>query len=102
MASTDPNTAESRRFSIRLPRPLWIGVATAVIVVGPWLALAWRQTVSAEAIRLLGGEVKYAWTTSFWDFRWNMHDIGDAIPVATENLPSDADTGTFYARATDF
>jgi hypothetical protein len=33
MATTDPTRAEHRRFSIRLPRPLWIGVATTLMIV---------------------------------------------------------------------
>jgi hypothetical protein len=40
MAATDPMTAERRRFSIRLPRPLWIGLALIGLLavgVGPQL-----------------------------------------------------------------
>jgi|SRR5579872_4660521 len=32
MATTDPITPDSRRFSIRQPRPLWIGVVTGLLV----------------------------------------------------------------------
>jgi len=30
MAAADPVTADPRRFSVRLPRPLWLGVAAGV------------------------------------------------------------------------
>ena len=33
MASTGPLTSEPRRFSIRPPRPIWIGLATVVLVI---------------------------------------------------------------------
>jgi hypothetical protein len=33
MAATDPMTSEPRRYSIEMPRPLWIGVATIVLIV---------------------------------------------------------------------
>ena len=33
MSATDPTLPELRRFSIRLPRPLWIGLAAIVLVV---------------------------------------------------------------------
>src|SRR5579864_4726420 len=32
MVATDPVTPETRRFSIRLPRPLWIGLAVMLFV----------------------------------------------------------------------
>jgi hypothetical protein len=41
-AAPKPARAEPRRFSIRLPRPLWIGTATVVLVLiyaGLWIAL---------------------------------------------------------------
>src|SRR5262245_43802514 len=34
MAATEPLTSDSRRFSIPLPRSLWIGVAALALVVG--------------------------------------------------------------------
>ncbi len=37
MAGTDPDTSESRRFSIDRPRSLWVGVAAVVLVVGGFL-----------------------------------------------------------------
>src|SRR5262245_59311319 len=33
MSDTDPVSSEPRRFSMRLPRPLWIGIAAIVVVV---------------------------------------------------------------------
>jgi hypothetical protein len=85
MAATDPMTAEPRRFSIRLPRPLWIGLATvALIVVAVGLRIGvpiYRQNVAIREIERLGGKVERrargpnwllrtlgnAWTGSFGD-----------------------------------
>jgi hypothetical protein len=36
-APTDMPLPETRRLSIPLPRPLWIGLATAVLLVGLWI-----------------------------------------------------------------
>ena len=52
----------SRRFSIRLPRPLWIGLAGVVLLV-PSVAVhfvvpVYRQHTAIEEIRRLGGEVR--------------------------------------------
>lgn len=33
MAAIDPMTSEARRFSIRLPRPLWVGLVAVVMIV---------------------------------------------------------------------
>jgi len=61
MAATDPVTQEPRRFSIRLPRPLWIGLATVVLVVvavGRWFGVPiYRQQVVIGEIDLLGGDI---------------------------------------------
>jgi hypothetical protein len=38
MATTDPNTAKARRFSIRLLRPLWIGGTVALLVAAAWVS----------------------------------------------------------------
>jgi len=62
MAHTDSVTPEPRRFSIRLPRPLWIAMATfAVVVVTVGLRLGvpiYRQQVAVREIELLGGTVR--------------------------------------------
>src|SRR5258708_31333390 len=62
MATTDPITPERRRFSICLPRPLWIGMAAAVLVV---LAVGsrfgvpiYRQQVAIWEIERLDGFVE--------------------------------------------
>jgi hypothetical protein len=61
MSTTEPNPApaKSRCLSIRLPRPLWIGLATVVVVV---VSLAmrvglpiYREQVAAAEVERLGG-----------------------------------------------
>jgi len=58
MAGTD-STPEPSRFSLRLPRPLWIGLATVVLVVAAlWFQFGlpiWRQQVAIREIERLGG-----------------------------------------------
>ncbi len=75
-------TPKPRRFSIRLPRPLWIGLAAAVLVVGA-LGLGfgvriWRQYATVQAIERLGGAVG------------TVHQL---IPVAEKNSPASGAAG---------
>lgn len=60
--SADPFTSETRRISIRLPRPLWIGLGTVVVVVaGVGLRIGvpiFRQQVAIQEIERLGGKVE--------------------------------------------
>src|SRR5215471_5300498 len=62
MATTDSGPSECRRFSIRLPRPLWIGVATVtLIVVAALSAIAlpiYRQQATIRDIQLLRGKTQ--------------------------------------------
>src|SRR5260221_5208354 len=62
MAATDLITRERRRVSIRLPRPLWIGVATVVLTsAGFGLRFGlpfYRQHVAIREIKRLGGRVE--------------------------------------------
>src|SRR5262249_46373214 len=66
MFDTDPVSSEPRRFSIWLPRPLWIGLAAVVLViVAAGLGIGvpiLRQQVVIQEIHFLGGwsEVRYA------------------------------------------
>lgn len=60
--STSPTPPEPRRFSIRLPRPLWIGVA-AVIAILAAVALQtglpiWRRHTAIRTIEQAGGRVE--------------------------------------------
>ncbi len=59
MSATDANTPELPRVSIRLPRPLWMGFATAVLVVlaiGLGVAVPiYRQHLAIREIKRLGG-----------------------------------------------
>jgi hypothetical protein len=66
-----------RRFSIRLPRPLWIGLTTAVLVVvavglGVVLPIL-RQQVAIREIQRLGGEI----VIQNGGFAWLRSRIGD-------------------------
>src|SRR5438477_8418728 len=59
MAPTDPVSSEPRRFAIKLPRPLWIAVATGVLVVlGMGLQLGlpvYRDHAAIREIERMGG-----------------------------------------------
>src|SRR5437660_12768486 len=61
MVATDPVTPEPRRFSIRLPRPLWIGVFAGVLIVmatGLQISLpSWRHQRAIREIQRLGGRM---------------------------------------------
>lgn len=62
MSVAGPITPEPRRFSLRLPRPLWIGVATVVIVilaVGTWFGIpVYHQQVAIREIEVSGSWVE--------------------------------------------
>src|SRR5262245_39738563 len=61
MSDTDPVSSEPRCFSIRLPRPLWIGLAAIVlVVVAVGLRIGtpiYRQQVAIREIERLNGRV---------------------------------------------
>src|SRR5947209_5929419 len=66
MANTEPITPGSRRFSFRLPRPLWIGVATVVLVVGgvavQFRVIQYRHQRQLAAIREIESAYGYVQT----------------------------------------
>ena len=68
--ATDPVTPEPCRFLIRLPRPLWIGLAAVVlVVVGVGLRIgvpAYRQQVAIREIERLGGRIDRPSQIPFW------------------------------------
>ena len=61
MSTIEPITLEPRRFSVRLPRPLWIGVAAVVLIlVAVRLGIGtpiYRQHVTIREIQRRGGTV---------------------------------------------
>jgi hypothetical protein len=61
MSATDPITPEPRRMSIRLPRPLWIGLFTGVLIVTATVLQIilpiWRQQRAIREIQRLGGRI---------------------------------------------
>jgi hypothetical protein len=61
MSATGPIVSDPRRFSIRMPRPVSIGLAAVVvIVVGTGLRVGvpiYRQQVAIQEIKRLGGTV---------------------------------------------
>jgi hypothetical protein len=92
MSTTAPNLApvESRPFSIRLPRPLWIGVATAVVIVvslGLRVGLPiYRQHAAVAEIERLGGMVFTEPCGPEWlePLLYNIdQDLGDQLVTVT-------------------
>jgi len=65
-----PNRPEPQRFAIRLPRPLWIGVAALgliIVAVGMGLGLPiYRQHVALREIRRLGGRFELQYRGPQW------------------------------------
>ena len=74
MSATDPITPDPRRFSTRLPRPLWIGMATVGLVfvhVGLRIGVPiYRQHVAIREIQRLGGQVSTREVRPHWARRW--------------------------------
>jgi hypothetical protein len=58
MTPTDRVTPEPHRLSIRLPRPMWMCVATAVVLVGYWLSTAIRDAVEDARRSNCKGDLK--------------------------------------------
>jgi len=69
MSAAD-RTTEPRRFTIRLPRPLWFGVATVVLIVVPVSVRIgvpiYHQQVAIREIDRLGGIVVTERTAPKW------------------------------------
>src|SRR5712672_2036371 len=70
MAATDPMTSEPRRLPTGLPRPLSIGIVTAVLIaaaVGLRFGLpSYRQLVFFRDVERLGGHVETRMAGSQW------------------------------------
>jgi len=70
MAATDSVTPEPRRFSVRLPRPLWIGLAAVVLILAPVVlrfggSIYERQCAKKEIGRT-GGKIRATPCGSAW------------------------------------
>jgi len=66
MSATETTPPEPRRFSIGLPRPLWVGVAGVVLVVVAIVLPIYRQHVAIREIERLGGTVQVRNTCPGW------------------------------------
>src|SRR5262245_62000012 len=71
MAANLPTSATAtRRPSIQLPRPLWIGIATGVLIVVAFClrigSLIHRQRLAIAEIERLGGEVTLSTNQPEW------------------------------------
>jgi hypothetical protein len=89
-----PTRAEPYRLLIGLPRPLWIGLTAAVLLIG-WLAIQfgmpiYRQQAAIREIKQLGGRVDLLKDGPSW-----LYDlIGDA-PMELIEEPLSADLPNF-------
>ena len=88
MAATNSNIPDSRHFSIRLPRPLWIGLAAAVVVfvaVGLRIGLPiYRQSVAARKVEQLGGWAVTRPAVPAWLQWWGSARLGKALAEIEE------------------
>ena len=100
MAATDLNTAQPCRFTVRLPRPLWIGLGTLVLVIVAvglrFGAPIYRQQRAVRLIERLGGIVEIEQRGPKWLHGWlgdeRMEMFGTARKVFfVESEVTDAD-----------
>ena len=123
--SIDPTVAvpdEQRRFSVRLPRPLWIGVAGVMILVAATLLTTGlrlhRQISAIDAIESQGGAVGTVRHRSAWQrnllghptyrafevvefVNWENGRISDADLVQLLELPTLRRLNLRHTRITD-
>ena len=76
MSATEPITPEPRRIAIRLPRPLWIGLATVVLSLAPAVAGDPADEESDENASLPEQQVKIVDSIVY---RWVFGDGSDAV-----------------------
>src|SRR5947209_1949698 len=100
MAASHPVTPDSSGFSIRLPRPLWIGMATVVLVVvavGLRIAMpVWQQHIAVELIERVGGHVD----TRHGGPEWLRQRLGDERMSAFDRVTGIHLAGTQATDAT--
>jgi hypothetical protein len=103
MPGSDANAAKPRRFSFPLPRPLWVGLATAVLVVcGAGLRIgvhAYRQKVATQEIERLGGRIYRVSQIPYWlsghDVEFEFLEDVEAVVLTGSDDP---DAAMRYAR----
>jgi hypothetical protein len=90
MATTDPISRESRQFSIRLPQPIWIGLATIVLifaaVVLELVVPNMRKQAAVREIERLGGTIEMdrggpAWFRDWWDDPKRISPFDEVVKV---------------------
>jgi hypothetical protein len=93
----DPTPPEARRFSIRLPRPLWVGLAAAAVVVaGIGLRIGipvYRQRVAIREIERVGGYV----TVRPPDLEWLPEWLYECMPERLEEWIEDGEPSNVFS-----
>jgi Leucine-rich repeat (LRR) protein len=88
MVATVPITPESRRFSIPLPRPLWSGIAAAVLVVlAVGLSIGvpiYRQSTARRKVEQLGGWAVMRPAGPAWMQKWGSARLEKAFAEVEE------------------
>jgi hypothetical protein len=91
MSDPAPNVPvpECRRFLMRLPLPLWIGLGTAVLVVVTIGMPIYRQYAAIREIEKLGGQVEMRprgpnWLRNSMGKEW-MKSLDHVVTVDLEN-----------------
>ncbi len=82
MTAADSLTPDFRRFRVRLPRPLWIGLAAVALIVASlgfrYGAPIYRQQVAIREIERAGGSVIMNTGGPFWLRLWLRRWIGES------------------------
>jgi hypothetical protein len=96
VSSTDPRTSDPRRLAIRPPRPLWIALAAAVLILvacGLQFGMPiYRQQMAVREIERLGGSV----LTSPRGPKW-LRDLAGDERMKSFDIVDGADLGDIHA-----